>query len=68
MTLPIHYDDYDLFLSPLSDFKAEIDRWAEEESSRRAEEVSQGGGEEGVSERAAEVIYWERGHAFQFDV
>lgn len=26
MTIPIHYDDYDLFLSPLSDFKAEMEK------------------------------------------
>jgi len=24
VTIPIHYDDYDVFLSPLSDFKAEM--------------------------------------------
>ncbi|KAK5998812.1 hypothetical protein PT974_01195 [Cladobotryum mycophilum] len=26
LTLPIHYDDYDAFLSPLSDFKAEMQK------------------------------------------
>jgi len=26
MTIPIHYDDYDVFLSPLSDFKAEMEK------------------------------------------
>jgi L-ascorbate metabolism protein UlaG (beta-lactamase superfamily) len=25
VTIPIHYDDYDVFLSPLSDFKKEIE-------------------------------------------
>ncbi|OAA36649.1 hypothetical protein NOR_07449 [Metarhizium rileyi] len=26
ITIPIHYDDYDVFASPLSDFKAEVDK------------------------------------------
>lgn len=26
LTIPIHYDDYDLFLSPLSDFKDEVEK------------------------------------------
>jgi len=25
VTIPIHYDDYDVFLSPLSDFKKAVD-------------------------------------------
>ena len=25
LTIPIHYDDYDVFLSPLSDFKKAVD-------------------------------------------
>lgn len=25
MTIPVHYDDYDVFLSPLSDFKKAMD-------------------------------------------
>lgn len=26
VTIPIHYDDYDLFLSPLEDFKREVEK------------------------------------------
>ena len=26
VTIPIHFDDYDVFLSPLSDFKQEVDQ------------------------------------------
>lgn len=26
VTIPIHYDDYDVFLSPLSDFKKEVEK------------------------------------------
>jgi len=26
VTIPIHYDDYNVFVSPLSDFKKEIDK------------------------------------------
>ena len=26
LTIPIHYDDYDVFASPLDDFKAEIEK------------------------------------------
>jgi L-ascorbate metabolism protein UlaG (beta-lactamase superfamily) len=31
VTIPIHYDDYDVFLSPLEDFKKKVDEagWAE---------------------------------------
>lgn len=31
LTIPIHYDDYDVFLSSLSDFKKEVDEngWSE---------------------------------------
>jgi L-ascorbate metabolism protein UlaG (beta-lactamase superfamily) len=26
LTIPIHYDDYDVFLSPLDDFKREVEK------------------------------------------
>jgi len=26
LTIPIHYDDYDVFLSPLDDFKKEMEK------------------------------------------
>jgi L-ascorbate metabolism protein UlaG (beta-lactamase superfamily) len=26
VTIPIHYDDYNVFLSPLSDFKDQVDK------------------------------------------
>lgn len=26
LTIPIHYDDYDVFASPLDDFRAEVER------------------------------------------
>ena len=26
VTIPIHYDDYDVFLSPLDDFKVEVEK------------------------------------------
>ena len=26
LTIPIHYDDYDVFASPLDDFKAEVEK------------------------------------------
>ncbi|CED82252.1 Predicted Zn-dependent hydrolase (beta-lactamase superfamily) [Phaffia rhodozyma] len=66
LTLPIHYDDYDVFLSPLQDFKSEIQKAAEEESEIEAEKAGSGG--EGVSWLKREVIFWERGDKFEFGV
>lgn len=68
MTLPIHFDDYDVFLSPIADLNREM-MLASGSHQEQIEKGDEGdAATEGTEEGGQEVIWWERGDRFEFGV